>query len=205
MNFFKSKAKFCLAALLAVLGACAANSGRRVAPDVSFLALTDTFSDRFSYGNATFSFNAANGAKFTLWPSGVMIDADASPFIAAGLNVSENIKGVMYNSALGRLYISPTPARTLEMSYDEPDASFAKYMERRGYVIALKDGYMVNDGLAGFFWDDASSSASILIDFAPLAAAGLNPEAVEGWVLIEVAPDGQPALQRLSAALQIRE
>jgi hypothetical protein len=129
----------------------------------------------------------------------VMLEFDAAPFIAAGL-VPERLPG-NFTFYEGRLIVG-TKLGTEQLKYRGEAAPLASYeqlvrlkREAVGYHMAL-DHYGVSLGEGNLFeWAKDMSVNDKDIVFVlnpePFIAAGVNPNAIEGWAFAKVTVDDE--------------
>ncbi|MDR1373876.1 MAG: hypothetical protein LBJ24_02780 [Treponema sp.] len=157
--------------------------------------------------NSGWSLAAPDGGARFIWSGNyaesprfdVMLEFDAAPFIAAGLS-PEKLPGnfAFYD---GRL-MTGTKLGTEQLTYEGEAAPLAAYrqlvkLKRKavGYHMAM-DHYGVSLGEGNLFeWakDMSVNDKDIVfvLDPKPFIAAGVNPNAVEGWTFAKVTVDGE--------------
>jgi hypothetical protein len=180
---------------------------------VSFDAVLEAAADRVEADemNAGWSLSAPDGAARFIWSGDysksplhdVMLEFDARPFIDAGLDTDklpENI--VFYEDLLmvGRKLGDDA----LQYEGDPtPQAAYGQivslYRDAIGYHAAL-DHYGVDLGDGNLFeWakDMGTNDKDIVfvLNPAPFIAAGVDPDAIDGWAFAKVTVDvdGKPA------------
>lgn len=124
----------------------------------------------------------------------VMLEFDAKPFLDAGLDTAKLPEGIVYYE--DKLMVG-TKLGSDELKYDgeaTPAASYdqivAKYRDSIGYHTAL-DHFGVKLGGGNMFeWAKAMDTNDKDIVFVlnpkPFISAGVDPDAVEGWVFAKV-------------------
>ena len=153
-----------------------------------------------SEGDAEWRVNAPDKSAWFRWDNqGMVLGIDARPFIEAGLDPSKyecvNDDGTIVFLSLGFNMLDQNPQKT-PLAQFEKDAGYLRkhlgyHMEMDHYNIEIGDGNM-------FEWakDMGANDKDIVfvLDPAPLIAAGVNPEAVDGWAYAQVAVhiDGKP-------------
>jgi hypothetical protein len=129
----------------------------------------------------------------------VLLELDASPFIAAGL-VPERLSG---NCAFsGDKLLVGAKLGTEQLKYQgaaAPLASYEQLVKRKrgvlGYHMAM-DHYGVNLGGGALFeWardmDSNDKDIVFVLNPEPFIAAGVNPNAVAGWIFTKVTVDDE--------------
>ncbi len=185
----------------------------------SFDVILDAASDRLSYDdmNGGWSIEAPDGSVRFIWSSDysrsplhdLMLEFDAQPFIDAGLDVSllpdyySYYEGkLMVGVKLGDDRISEDVETTAIESYEY---IVERYRSTVGYHAAL-DHFNLNIGNGNLFeWakdlEVNGSDGSVqdkdivfVLDPTPLIAAGVDPDAVTGWLFarVTVEIDGSP-------------
>jgi hypothetical protein len=129
----------------------------------------------------------------------VMLEFDAAPFIAAGLD-PEKLPGNF--SFSGAKIVVGTKLGTEQLKYQGEASPLASYeqivrLKRKavGYHMAM-DHYGVNLGDGNLFeWakDMAANDKDIVfvLNPAPLIAAGIDPTRIEGWTFTKVTVDDE--------------
>jgi hypothetical protein len=128
-----------------------------------------------------------------------MIEFNAAPFIAAGLDPAGLPENFSYYG--GRLAVG-TKLGTEELKYSgevSPLASYEQIVKLKrtaiGYHMAM-DHYGVNLGGGNLFeWakdmDANDKDMVFVLDPAPFIAAGADPNAIEGWTFTKVTVDDE--------------
>ena len=160
--------------------------------------------------NGGWSLAAADGSARFIWSKDysksplhdVMLELDAQPFLDAGLDTSKLPESfafydgkLMVGTKLGKDAFTYQGEATPLASYEQ---IVAKYRDTVGYHAAL-DHYNVNVGGGNLFeWakDMGKNDKDIVfvLNPEPFIAAGVDPNAVAGWVFAKVPVDvnGKP-------------
>jgi len=187
-----------------VLSACRATDvvGRYAAS--SFQGLMADNQDRvyLEEGNSLWMFTSPGGEKIG-WSSNfketspdMIMEIDADPFIAAGLNPNNLPEEYVYNSSLGKITIVAELGED-KFEYDgdaTASAAFEKIIYNHRMLIgyhAPMDHFGVGVGAGNAFeWakDPAKNDKDIVFILNPrhLIEAGVDPKKVEGWAYAEV-------------------
>jgi hypothetical protein len=122
----------------------------------------------------------------------VMIEFDAAPFIAAGLDPSKLPESIALYE--GKIMVG-TKLGTEELKYPgdlTPLASYEQIVKLKrkavGYHAAL-DHYGVNLGGGNLF--EWAKDMVFVLNPEPFLNAGVNPEGIEGWVFAKVTVDDE--------------
>lgn len=165
----------------------------------AFEQVLNAMTDRVDYdeAGASWSLSAPDGSARFVWSGNwsasefdAMLAVDAEPFLSAGLNPNLLSEGCVYQD--GILMVG----RNLGNDGTEADSPLSAYRlivqnsrSAVSYHMAM-DHFGVNVGFGMFEWakDMAANDKDIVfvLDPEPLLAAGVDPNAVEGWVFGEV-------------------
>lgn len=178
----------------------------------SFSAVLDASGDNVEADdlNAGWSLKAPDGAARFIWSEDysispihdVMLEFDAQPFIDAGLDTSKLSENVQFYD---NMLMVGTKLGTNKLKYDgdpTPLAAYEQivklYRDSVGYHAAL-DHYGVSLGDGNMFeWakDMGTNDKDIVfvLNPEPFINAGVDPNAIEGWVFAKVTVDmdGKP-------------
>ena len=131
----------------------------------------------------------------------VMLEFDASPFIAAGLDPSR-LPGNFYFNSAGNLLVVGTKLGTEQLRYQgeaTPLASYEQIVKLKREAIgyhAAADHYGVDVGNGNMFeWakDLKTNDKDIVfvLNPGPFIAAGTDPGRIEGWLFTKVTVDDE--------------
>ena len=172
----------------------------------SFEALLDATPGLVKAGNtnAAWSIQAPDGSARFLWTGDfgsadgagydVALEVDVSPFVDAGLDVGKLPDDYIINDnklTVGRILgVNQKKLASPVMPLDAYKTIVNRRPDVIGYHIAL-DHYGVEVGGGNMFeWAKNLSKNDkdivFVLDPQPLVAAGVNPEAVEGWFFAKV-------------------
>jgi hypothetical protein len=193
--------------LLAVLGACEKLDVVGTGSVRSFEKILQRIPQAPDEENGGWSLSAPDGSVRFIWSRNyaesprydVMLEFDAAPFTAAGLD-PQKLPG-NFTADGGRIRVG-TKLGTETLTYQGEATPLASY----GQIVKLKRGavgyhtdmdhYGVNLGGGNLFeWarDMASNDKDIVfvLDPGPLIAAGADPARIAGWTFTKVTVDGE--------------
>ncbi|NIZ41184.1 hypothetical protein PVA45_06675 [Entomospira entomophila] len=140
--------------------------------------------------NGTLRFYASEELLIWMRNGNLVVDADATPFIAAGLEHNDEIRigdYILFNTTANRIMIARNFAQTMDMQFigaSEIADRLYEATQREGTPYTLsydKKFIMIDDGIIMMKWTDSATHFGIHKDV--LSNAGVDISALEGFSL----------------------